>query len=164
MRRAFCGGAAAALFCLLSVAPVAAQVSPMTDAALAEVTGQAGIAIGVNDLAFDLKAADIYYGDKDGLGPGTGAGYLSLTNVALEGSVAFATPVTVDITTRTGPHGDIQVANLLLRLSDMTLKIDSFSIDAIRLGSAPGRGESLGSFGIDNMTLRLTGSITISAN
>ena len=147
-------------------APLYAQIVPLSDETMGNVTAQAGIAISANDLGFNIKADTIYYGDKDGLGQGTGttAGYLSLTGVDLDGSVNFGKPLTIDVATTKDPSGATQITSVNMTLSDMTLKIDKFYIDAIRLGSAPGQGPSLGSFGINNMVVKMTGNISITAN
>ena len=157
---------AAALFLLSLLAGTAAHanVLPMDDEALARVTGQAGIAISVSQIGFDIKADTIYYKDADGIGPGTSAGFLSLCGVLLKGSVDFATPMTINVTTDRDPSGATRIAGVAMKISDMTLKIDNFYIDAIRLGSAPGIGGSLGSFGISNMIVKMTGGISITAN
>ncbi len=148
---------------LLISVPVMAQIVPISDEALGSVTGQAGIAISTSHLGFDIKADTIYYKDGDGIGPGTTAGYLSLTGVALKGTVDFGTPMTMDIVTSRDSNGFTEIKSVLMKISDMTLKIDSFYIDAIRLGSAAGKGASLGSFGIENMVVKMTGGITIAA-
>jgi hypothetical protein len=140
-----------------------AQILPLTEEAMSNVTGQAGISISTDHLGFDIRADTIYYKDGDGIGPGTTAGFLSLTGVALKGSVDFGTPMTMDVVTAKDKNGFTEIKSVLCKISDMTLKIDSFYIDAIRLGNAPGMGNSLGSFGIENMTLRMTGNITIAA-
>lgn len=161
MRRGTLIGMAVLVLTALFSSPCFARLQPLTDEALARVAGQGNISISTDHFAFDMKAANIFYGDQDGAGPGTGPGYISLTDVSLKGSVAFGTPMRLDIVTKTDPKG-IQLTSLLFTISDMTLKIDSFYIDAIRLGSAPGKGASLGSFGIENMTVRMTGNFTIS--
>lgn len=148
---------------LLCALPAIAQVTRMNDDALGNVTGQAGIAISTSHLNFDIKADAIYYKDSDGIGPGTAAGFLSFTDVRLKGSVDFATPMTIDVVAGKGKNGFTEISSVQMKISDMTLKIDSFYIDAIRLGSEAGKGNSLGSFGIDNMTVKMTGGITIAA-
>ena len=152
------------LLSLLVGASAHAKILPMGDEALARVTGQAGIAISVSQLGFDIKADTIYYQDADGIGPGTGAGFLSLCGVQLKGSADFATPMTINVATDRDSNGATHVTGVVMKISDMTLKIDNFYIDAIRLGSAPGLGGSLGSFGINNMVVKLTGGISINAN
>jgi len=157
-------GAALLLFSVLFAPAAHAKAVQMSDDALDQVTGQSGISISASQLGFDLAADTIYYKDADGIGPGSTAGFLSLCGVNLKGSVDFANPLTIDVITRKDASGLTQLTGVALKLSDMTLKIDSFYIDAIRLGSAPGLGGSLGSFGISNMTVKLTGGITMIAN
>jgi hypothetical protein len=166
MRNSWLIGWAAIFLCASLVSPGYAQLQALPDETMAQVVGQSGIAISTDHLDFDLHAGTIYYGDSDGLGPssGTGPGYISLTGVSLKGSVSFGTPMTLAIATSLDPAKGIQVDNLLLKMNDMTLTIPTFTIDAIRIGSAPGEGGSLGSFGIENMTLQMTGTITLSMN
>jgi len=152
------------LLSLIGLTPSYAKVLPMGDEALAEVTGQAGIAISVSQLGFDIKADTVYYKDSDGIGAGSTAGFLSLCGVLLKGSADFATPMTINVVTDRDPGGAMRVTGVAMKITDMTLKIDNFYIDAIRLGSAPGIGGSLGSFGISNMVVKLTGGISITAN
>jgi hypothetical protein len=44
----------------------------------------------------------------------------------------------------------------------MTAQVDRFSIDAIRLGSQPGTGDSLGSISMSNMVANITGKVQVS--
>jgi len=148
---------------LLTSVQAMARIVPISDEAMGSITGQAGIVISTSNLGFDVKADTIYSKDGDGIGPGTTAGFLSLTGVALKGSVDFATPMTMEVVTGKDLNGFTEIKSVLMKISDMTLKIDSFYIDAIRLGSAPGKGASLGSFGIENMVVKMTGGITIAA-
>ncbi|GFO56391.1 hypothetical protein GMSM_33980 [Geomonas sp. Red276] len=157
---------AGTLFLLTVAAGSAVQAKPLPidDHALGEITGQSGIAISASNLGFDMTAGTIYYRDADGIGPGSSAGFLSLCGVKLKGSADFASPLTIEVATVKDPNGVTRVAGLEMKISDMTLKIDTFYIDTIRLGSAPGIGGSLGSFGINNMTVHMTGGITILAD
>lgn len=163
MKRIFQITIAIIIATLLNVMPAMARVAQMNDEALGSVTAQTGISISTSHLGFDIKADTIYYKDSDGIGPGTTAGFISFTNVSLKGSVDFATPMTIDLVTGKDKNGFTEITSVLMKISDMTLKIDSFYIDAIRLGSAAGKGASLGSFGIDNMVVKMTGGITIAA-
>jgi hypothetical protein len=49
-----------------------------------------------------------------------------------------------------------------MTMTGMTLQVDRFSIDAIRLGSAPGAGNSLGSIYMSNMVASITGKVQVS--
>lgn len=156
----------ASLFSLLAtVAQAQARMVPMNDQSLHETIGQAGIAVAFRELGFDLDADTIYYRDGDGLGAGTGttAGYLSLCGVDLKGSATFAKPMRVEVMVEKDAKGRTEVKGLQMSMTEMTLKVDRFYVDAIRLGSSAGTGGSLGSLGIDNMTLRMTGAFTLSA-
>ena len=136
-------------------------MSVLADNQLSEVVGQAGIAVDVNNLGLDMNIGSLYWGDEDGLGGLTPGGYLSLTDVTLRGSIDFLEPMTIDIGTQQTQFGT-EVTSMNMHLSDMSIDIDEFTIDAIRLGSEPGTGPSLGSFGIYDMHVNITGDVQIS--
>ena len=138
-----------------------AKMSVLADDQLSEVVGQAGIAVDVNNLGLDMNIGTLYWGDEDGLGGDTRGGYLSLTDITLRGNIDFLEPMTIDIVTQQTEIGT-QVTSMNMHLSDMSIDIDEFSIDAIRLGSEPGTGPSLGSFGIYDMHVDITGDVQIS--
>jgi len=138
-----------------------AKMSVLADDQLSEVVGQAGIAIDVNNLGFDMSIGSLYWGDEDGLGGLTQGGYLSLTDVTLRGNIDFLKPMTIDIVSQQTQFGT-EVTSMNMHLSDMSIDIDEFTIDAIRLGSEPGTGPSLGSFGIYGMHVDITGDVQIS--
>jgi hypothetical protein len=133
----------------------------MSDEELGSVVGRGGISLTVDHLTTDTHVDTIYYGDSDGLGDGSQAGYISLTDVALKGSIVWASPVKVDVATANVGSSMIQVTSMKLSIPDAVVNIDRFEIDAIRLGSEPGVGNSLGSFGIYNLSARLTGNIEV---
>ena len=154
-----------AAFCIIGLLMLPqicmAKMSALTDDQLGEVVGQAGIAIDVNNLGIDMNIDTLYWGDEDGLGGATQGGYLSLCDMTLRGNIDFLTPMTIDIVTQQTDFGT-QVSSLDIHLSDMTIDIDEFTIDAIRLGSEPGTGPSLGSFGIYGLHADITGDVSIS--
>ncbi len=140
-----------------------AGLTALTEDQMSDVTGQGGIYIEADDLVFDIDIETLYYYDDDGVGPGTTGGYLSLCDVALNGSIDFGSPLTLDIVTRENEYGT-EVTSIDLTMTDITIKVDSFTIDAIRLGPVPGTGPSLGSIGILNMVANISGTIRISAH
>ena len=142
-----------------------AKMTSLTDEELGEVTAQAGIAISVDHLNLDTNIDTLYYHDKDGLGEGTGTkgGYLSLNDVAIVGSVAFNTPMSVNVETSMDAAGNSEVTKVNMTMSDMTLDIERFTIDSITLGSEAGEGKSLGSIGILGLHAQMTGNVSISA-
>ena len=75
------------------------------------------------------------------------------------GAAQFTDPLKLDIST-TGNGTGVKSVNMTM--TGMTLQVDRFSIDAIRLGSKPGTGESLGSIYMSNMVASITGNVRIS--
>ncbi|HHO75816.1 MAG TPA: hypothetical protein ENN05_05250 [Deltaproteobacteria bacterium] len=138
-----------------------AKMNALNDEQLGDVVGQAGIAFDVSKLGIDMTMDTLYWGDSDGLGGDTTAGFISLTDVRLIANIDFVEPMTMDIVTRQTPLGT-ELSSLDIHLSDMTIDIPRFTIDAIRIGSAPGEGPSLGSFGIYNMHANISGNVSIS--
>jgi hypothetical protein len=138
-----------------------AKMSSLTDDQLGDVVGQAGIAVDVNNLDINMTMDTLYWGDNDGLGGTTQGGFLSLCDVTLIGNIDFLEPMTMDSVTQQTQYGT-EVTSLNIHLSDMSIDIDEFTIDAIRLGPEPGMGPSLGSFGIYNMHADITGDVSIS--
>jgi len=153
------------LFFLSQTSPAQAQIRPMGDSALDQVYAQSGISITASNIGFDITDDVMYYKDPDGIGGNTTAGVLSLCGIHLKGTADFgSSPLTIDIASSRDASGLLRVTGVSFKLSGMTLKIDNFTIDAIRLGNAPGVGGDLGSFGITNLTAKITGGITITGN
>lgn len=155
-----------ALFIIsLLILPLAgsAKMNSLTDDQLGAVVGQAGIALSVDNLKLDMTMDTLHWGDTDGLGGLSRGGYLSLCDVALAGNIDFKNPMTVNIVTQQNKFGT-EVQGIDMHLSDMTVDIDRFTVDAIRLGPNPGEGPSLGSFGIYNMHVDIKGDVKISVN
>jgi hypothetical protein len=150
---------------LLLAGDAVAQMEALSDADMNEITAQAGISLAFNDtLGIDLSMDTLYYGDEDGVNGVGSAGYISLTGINMQGSIAFHNPMTIDVATQAEANGMTRMTAVNLKMDGMTVKIDKLDIDAIRLGSAPGTGNSLGSIGIRNMVANMTGSISISAH
>ena len=140
-------------------------MSALTDDQLSQVTGYGGFSALVDDhLGIDLSIDTLYYGDTDGLGGSTQAGYISFCDVIMKGDIELTNPATIDISTWDDGTGATEIQSVNISMSDMTVHIDEFSVGAIRLGSAPGMGNSLGSFGIYDMTVNVTGNIQIRAH
>lgn len=150
------------LFSLLNASLTHAEFRPVRDAELARVYGQSGITISASTIGFDISDQVMYYKDPDGIGAGSTAGVLSLCGLHLKGSATFDSPLTIDVAASRDTARFVQLNGFSVRLTDVTLRIDSFTIDSIRLGPAPGAGGDLGSFGITNLTARVTGAMTIS--
>jgi len=141
--------------------PAKASMTVLTDNQISEVVGQGGIAISADQLGFDVSIDTVSYGDHDGLGQNTQAGYLSLNGVSMLGSVEWDSPMSVEIGTVNNSPGNIGITSIHLSMSDTRLHIDHFLINSICLGSQPSTGSSLGSFGLYNMTAQMTGTIEI---
>jgi hypothetical protein len=146
---------------LLTAQSGLARITAMTDVEMKDVTAQAGITMtAVDQVDFASEIGTIYYGDTDGTDGN--AAYLSLTGVSFAGSVNFANPADIRIETGGMGGGSVEIAAIDITLNDMTLDIDHITIDAIRVGSAPGQGASFGSFGIYDMHTSISGNVRIS--
>ena len=138
-----------------------AEMASLSEEQLNGVIGQAGMSFLFFMLNWGMTIETLAYGDEDGLGPGTNttAGYFSLCGIEFVGAAQFTDPLKLDISTT----GDgTRVKSLNMTMTGMTLQVDRFSIDAIRLGSKPGTGESLGSIYMSNMVASITGNVRIS--
>jgi len=142
-----------------------AGMTPLSEEQLNSVTAQGGITLQVESLNLNTTIETLAYGDSDGLGPGTGttAGYIGLCGIAFKGSAKFTNPLTIDIATTGSGSGNVGLTSLNMTMTGMTLQVDRFSIDAIRLGSTPGTGASLGSLYMSNLFANVTGNVKISA-
>jgi len=140
-------------------------MNALTEDQLSQVIGHGGFSAIVDDhLGIDLSIDTLYYGDKDGFGNNTQPGYISFCDLILKGSVDWINPASIDIATWYDDASGTEIQALNISMSDMTVQIDQFDIGAIRLGSAPGMGNSLGCIGISDMTVHLTGDIQIRAH
>ena len=142
-----------------------AGMTPLSEEQLSNVVGQAGISIQIDKLNWNITLDTLSYGDADGLGPGTNttAGYLSLCGIVFKGAAQFTDPLTVDVVTTGNGTGQVGLTSLNVTMTGMTLQVDRFSIAAIRLGSQPGTGDSLGSIYMSNMVASITGKVQMSA-
>jgi hypothetical protein len=142
-----------------------AEMTPLSEEQMNNVVGQAGISFQIDKLNWNITLDTLSYGDKDGLGPGTNttAGYLSLCGIVFKGAAQFTDPLKVDIVTTGNGTGNVGLTGLNITMTGMTVQVDRFSIDAIRLGSQPGTGDSLGSIYMSNMVASITGKVQMSA-
>jgi len=143
-----------------------AGMVPLTEEQLSDVAGQGGISFQIENLKLNTTIETLAYGDSDGLGAGSGtsAGYISLCGIKLKGAAQFTTPLTIDIATEGNGSGRIGLQSLNMTMTGMTMQVDRLSIDAIRLGSQPGTGDSLGSIYMSNMVTSITGKVHISTH
>ena len=141
-----------------------AGMTPLSEEQMNNVVGQAGISFQIDKLNWNITIDTLSYGDSDGLGPGTNttAGYFSLCGIVFIGAAQFTDPLKVDIVTTGNGTGHIGLTGLNITMTGITVQVDRFSIDAIRLGSQPGTGDSLGSIYMSNMVASITGKVQIS--
>jgi hypothetical protein len=143
-----------------------AEMVPLSEEQMSVVAGQAGVSFEIERLNLNTTIDTVSYGDGDGLGPGTSAGYLSLCGIMLKGAAKFTDPLMVDVTTTENGNGNgkgrVGLTSMNMTMTGMRLQVERFSIDAVRIGSAPGTGNSLGSIGISNMTANVTGNVHVS--
>ena len=130
----------------------------ISDKHMSSISGQAGIQILFYNAGIKMDADNLYYGDEDGVNDQKPA-YLSLCNVGLEGEIYSSTPLKIDF----GVAGDLfnpskKIEDVMIQLQDMTLHINNFRIDAIKVGSEVGKGRSFGSYGTGNMHIEITGN------
>jgi hypothetical protein len=138
-----------------------AATTILSDEEMSGVIGKGGISITVDHLTTDTHINTIYYGDSDGWGENTQAGYISLNDVTLKGNITFASPARVELGTAIGGFGMIQMTNMKLSIPDAVVTIDRFAVGAIRMGSKPGTGTSMGSCGLTGFSARITGGTNL---
>jgi hypothetical protein len=141
-----------------------AGMSPLSEEQLNGVVGQAGLSLQIDKLNWHTTIETLSYGDSDGLGPGTGttAGYFSLCGIVFNGAVQFTNPLKVEIVTAGNSSGHVGLTSLNMTMTGMALQVDRLSIDAIRLGSTPAAGNSLGSIYMSNLSANITGNVQVS--
>jgi hypothetical protein len=152
-----------------------AKMSVLTDDQLCEVVGQAGFSIDAGSIDFNAAAGNLFWGDADGFGLLPQGGIISLSDVTLLGSINFYEPMTVSPGTSLSPFGidipggvglprvGVGIPSCDITIGGMSIDIDQFTIGAITIGQEPGVGPSLGSFGIYDMHVNISGTIQISA-
>ena len=144
--------------------PAEAKMQRMSDEAMNQVTAGTAISIVPQYIQLDMSLGDLYYGDADGVGQATSAGYISFTDTKIKGTISFEKEASLDMVVDTPTPGTLALRSGRWTIRDMTLKIDALSVDAIRLGNSPGTGNSLGRIGIQNLDLHMTGRVTATAN
>ncbi|PAV49759.1 hypothetical protein CK486_03050 [Pseudomonas sp. HAR-UPW-AIA-41] len=112
-----------------------AQMKSMEDAALSDVTGQAGISISGN---FNQTIGSVTYTDTD-----TGGGSIRMETIALTGfNISDANPVMIDVVNN-GSVDQIQIT--------MPTITGGMSIGAIKVGGAS--AASIGSLAINDLNM-----------
>jgi len=140
--------------------PVAAKTI-MSDQEMGSVTGTGGFSLSLSTLTFNTKISTIYYGSSTGFAGAPNPGYISLNNVSVVGNVAFASQATASVSTASKGKGVLQLTGATLNIPAAKVTVNQFSVGAIMLGSSPGTGMSLGSFGVTGLTAHVTGNVVV---
>ncbi|RJQ83547.1 MAG: hypothetical protein C4519_06740 [Desulfobacteraceae bacterium] len=142
--------------------PAEARLLSLTEDEMAHVTGQFGFSIPAGEtVKLYLSMDTFYYHDDDGTGNSSQGGYLSLCGLHLDGSISVGSAAHVQYGPLRSFVDGSQVSGLSILIDDMTIRIDHFAIDAIRVGSAPGEGPSFGAIGMQNFVMHLSGKMQI---
>jgi hypothetical protein len=146
--------------------PVSANLMPLAEDEMAGISGGFGFAIPAGEtIGLKMAMGTLYYYDEDGVAPFFQGGYLSLCGVSMNGSITMGgAPVFVDTGSFRSIIDNSLVTGMSFLIDDMTIRIDNFSIDAIRIGSAPGTGLSFGAIGMQNFVMQVSGKIQIYAH
>jgi len=140
-----------------------AIMTAMTETGMREATAQAGIAITAADqIAMDMEIGSITYGDTDGTDGK--AGYISLNDVSFNAVLGLQNPVSIAVTTKMDPYQNTMVTGIDVTMSGMTIDMDRFDIGSITVGSAPGQGNSFGSFSIRDYHAVISGNVRITTH
>ena len=143
-------------------APVEAQMQMLAANEMADITGGFGFTIPAGETVGLVMSIDkLYYYDDDGTGGASQGAYLTLCGLKMDGSIAMGSAVSMGFGNFASLINGSQVTGIDIFLDDMTLKIDNFQIDAIRVGSEPGAGPSYGAIGMQNFTLQMSGKVQI---
>lgn len=145
--------------------PAAAQLSVLSEAQMAGVTGGFGVNIPAGQTVGLTLAMDrLYYYDADGTGDSSRGRYLSLCGIHLKGSITVGAAGTATFADFSSLFEGAGAAGIDMAIDDATIRIDRFDIDAIRIGDAPGAGPSFGAIGMRNLLLQVSGRIQIYAH
>ena len=143
-----------------------ARMTPLGDTQLEAVSGQSGIELFAQALGLEIEGDTLYYHDDDGVAAGDTGAYLSFCGIRYEGRVTYGSPLLIDQGRFTpiigdGISGDDSISGLNILIDDMTIRIDSMEIEAIRVGSAAGTGLSFGAIGMRGLEAQISGQVQI---
>ena len=139
-----------------------AELVPMSETQMRQITGQAGVSISLSDqLDLNMDIGTVSYGDTDGNGNGEAA-YLSLNDVSIHGSAVMLNPVSIEITTKDDGYRNTVATGVDLKMDGMIIDIEKFKIGSITVGSGPGQGTSFGSISITDYHAEISGNVRIS--
>ncbi len=141
--------------------PAAAELQPLADADMAGIDGGFGLLIPAGETLGLMMAVDsLYYLDEDGMAPSYQKAFLSICGLHMDGSIATGgLPISVQPGHFKSLIDGSVVTGLNFLLDDMTIRIDHLTIDAIRVGGAPGQGLSFGAIGLQNFVMEISGNI-----
>ncbi len=147
----------------LAVGSVSAEMTPLAEDEMAGISGGFGFAIPAGEtVGLRMSIGTLFYYDEDGVAPLDQGGYLSLCGLHMNGSITTGgSPVSVDTGVFPSIIDNTMVSGMSYLIDDLTIRIDDFSIDAIRVGSAPGNGLSFGAVGMQNFVMQISGKIQI---
>lgn len=146
---------------LMAALPAQARMKALEDAQLEAVSGQSGIDLLANTLGLQIDGDTLYYHDDDGVIAGDTGAFLSFCNINHQGSVTYGQPVRVQAGRIDPIVGGEPVAGISYRIDDMTLAIDTLSVDAIRVGPAVGQGLSFGALALYGLEAHISGRVQI---
>ncbi|MBI5549941.1 MAG: hypothetical protein HY911_00435 [Desulfobacterales bacterium] len=146
-----------------AVGSVSAEMTPLAEDEMAGISGGFGLAIPAGEtVGLRMAIGTLYYFDEDGAAPFSQGGYLSLCGVHLNGSISTnGSPLSIDTGVFQSIVDNSMVSGMSYLIDDLTIRIDDFSIDAIRVGSAPGNGLSFGAIGMQDFVMQLSGTIQV---
>jgi hypothetical protein len=149
------------IFCLAAIGPASATLTPLAEDEMAAISGGFGLAIPAGQtLGLTMSAGTLFYYDSDGVGSSSQGAYLSLCGLHLNGSLSTGgVPLIVHPGAFRSLIDGTLVEGLNFLIDDLTIRIDDFSIDAIRVGSAPGTGLSYGAIGMQDFVMQISGQI-----
>ncbi|MEJ2642112.1 MAG: hypothetical protein P8010_21325 [Desulfosarcinaceae bacterium] len=145
----------------------------LSDGEMESVSGQFGIGFLNEIFGLEMQGDTLFYHDADGIAAGDGAAsggtasggaYLSFCGIDYQGSVTYGKPLSVQMGRFTPIIGGEAVSGLNIAIDDMTIAIDSLTIDAIRVGPAIGSGLSFGAFSLQGLSAHVEGRVQVYAH
>lgn len=142
--------------------PVEADLAVLSEDQMADVAGGFGLALPAAEaVGITLSLDHLYYRDDDGTDAASQGEYLSLCGVRINGAIRPGQTTGMLCGDFTSLVDGAPVAGIDLYLQDMTIRIDDFALDAMRIGSAPGGGLSFGAIGLQHLLMQVTGRVQI---
>jgi hypothetical protein len=161
-----------AILAVLMLVPFTAfGLEALSEDVLDDVTGQAGVSINLSVSIASVTMDTLAWGDSDGVGTSTDAGWVGLSNFSMTGiqvhpradwvfgtdaSKALLQFVTIDVAT--DPTGVLYDGATYVHINPGTLEImvaDMTTDVALGADAAAGLNQTLGSVGMSNLLVRL---------